>query len=166
MYSTVTASFSSGGVRVTRHHAVVQNNLGAAPRAKPALNLSMITHAILLRADSVATNAAIAAFSSDPMFIEFAARETQETLDRDREDVTKLTQGIRRAVARGVLTPDPPVEALTIIDVLGASVDTIVERILTWHGHRTVTHATICLCLCGMGSACWVGWRRVYPLLR
>ena len=105
----------------------------------------MLTHAILLRADSVATNAAIAAFSSDPMFIEFAARETQETLDRDREDVTKLTQGIRRAVARGVLTPDPPVEALTIIDVLGASVDTIVERILTALGYEGLEASSGCI---------------------
>jgi len=59
-----------------------------------------------------------------------AQSETEAILQRDAEDAEKLAAGIAKAVAKGVLEANPPVEATFKVDVLGKSADAVAEGII------------------------------------
>ena len=75
--------------------------------------------------DSETTGAIISFFADNGMFTSAERHgETADILARDDEDGEKLAAGIRMAVAKKVLHPTP-VEALTLIPVLGKSADAV-----------------------------------------
>jgi len=99
---------------------------GSGEAAKPAIPLSK---ALLERGDDTTSNAIIQAFEQDPMFAGFAKQEMDAILARDDEDGEKLAAGIRKAVAKGVVEAEPPVEPTMKINVAGKSADTVAAEI-------------------------------------
>ena len=94
-------------------------------------NLELITQRMAQKLeDSETTGAIISFFADNGMFTSLSARETADILARDDEDGEKLAAGIRMAVAKKVLAPNPPVEALTLIPVLGKSADAVADAII------------------------------------
>jgi len=92
---------------------------------------SLVCEKMILKEDSsVTTGAIIAAFEADATFQAFSAHETADILKRDAEDGEKLADGIRMAVAKGVLDAKPPVEPIKMIDVLGKSADSVAKAII------------------------------------
>ena len=91
---------------------------------------SPLTATTLQNGDDSASNAIISSFSSDSHFLVFSQKETEAILQRDAEDAEKLAAGIAKAVAKGVLEANPPVEATFKVDVLGKSADAVAEGII------------------------------------
>ena len=89
-----------------------------------------VSLAVLEASDDSTTNAIIAAFKTDATFVSLAQAETSGILGRDKEDGDKLATGIALAVQKGVLPANPPVEAVTKIDVLGKSADAVAGEII------------------------------------
>jgi cytidylate kinase len=96
-----------------------------SPDASPAL-----TKTLLDAADDTTSNAIISAFQGNQVFEVFAKKEMEEILQRDKEDDDKLAAGIVKAVAKGVIPKDPPVEPTCVIDVLGKSADAVASAIV------------------------------------
>ena len=88
-----------------------------------------LSTAILEAGDDSASNAIISSFAADSHFLVFSQKETEAILRRDEEDAEKLAAGIAKAVAKGVLEANPPVEMTLKVDVLGKSADAVAEAI-------------------------------------
>jgi len=97
----------------------------------PPPPLPPLTLALLELADDLTSQAVIAAFSKSAAFKSFSKAEMDAIMARDNEDDEKLAAGIRSAVAKGAVPSDPPVEPLTMIDVLGKSADDVALEIVT-----------------------------------
>lgn len=95
-----------------------------------ALAPPSLSAALLAQGDSTTTSAIIDAFRGDATFESFSKAEMDGILKRDAEDDEKLAAGIVMAVEKGVLAADPPVEALTQIDVLGKTAEKVAEEII------------------------------------
>ena len=114
------------------HHAVTALDEEAGgmaavePQGPPAL-----TRAVLEKGDDSTSNAIISAFRGDAAFDSFARAEMNDILKRDAEDDEKLAAGIAMAVEKGVLQANPPVEALTKVDVLGKTAEVVASAIIT-----------------------------------
>ena len=115
--------------RTTEGPSTTTDGASAAAMA-PVSSTPSLTMELLAAGDAKCTAAIIDTLAAVPAFITFAAKETEQTLERDRQDAEKLSAGIAQAVSRGVLRANPPVEPLTKIDVLGKSVEQVCQGIL------------------------------------
>lgn len=93
--------------------------------AEAAAEAAAINFEQLQAQNDMTSNAIIGAFESDPLFNNFSRNEMEGILQRDKEDDEKLAAGIAKAVAKGVIPKDPPVEDIFIIDVMGKSADAV-----------------------------------------
>lgn len=98
-------------------------------RSPPVKDIEL-TKSLLEVGDDKTSNAIIAAFKQDASFLDTAKKSTQAILQRDQEDDDKLADGIKMAVAKGVVPSDPGVEPVCSIDVLGMSADAVAAKII------------------------------------
>eukprot|EP00931_Biecheleriopsis_adriatica_P102154 TRINITY_DN7716_c0_g1_i1.p1 TRINITY_DN7716_c0_g1~~TRINITY_DN7716_c0_g1_i1.p1 ORF type:complete len:740 (-),score=181.12 TRINITY_DN7716_c0_g1_i1:31-2250(-) len=89
-----------------------------------------LSKSLLSAGDDSASNAIISSFKDDPTFHVLSSKEAEAILQRDAEDDEKLAAGIAKAVAKGVLEKDPPVEPTNTINVLGKSADAVAGEII------------------------------------
>jgi len=104
-----------------------------------------LSRALLKRGDDSTSNAIIAAFACDSTFAAFAKNEMDGIIARDDEDAEKLAAGIREAVARGVLDPNPPVEPVCKVNVAGKSADQVAGEIVAKLGAEASTGCVLVL---------------------
>eukprot|EP00435_Cladocopium_sp_Y103_P049465 s1628_g14.t3 len=89
-----------------------------------------LTTELLEEESDKTSNAIISCFRDSATFKVLAQSETEAISRRDAEDAEKLAAGIAKAVAKGVLEANPPVEATFKVDVLGKSADAVAEGII------------------------------------
>jgi len=106
---------------------------------------STFTKALLEAGDDSCSNAIIRAFQEDSTFQEFARKETNGIVQRDAEDDEKLAVGISKAVAKGVIPAQPPVEPVCRIDVKGKSADAVAQEIIEKLGEAPQTGCVLVL---------------------
>lgn len=92
----------------------------------PALTLET-----LRRQDDQTSNAVLSILSHDAHFARLATSEGNDIVRRDQEDDTKLSVGIKIAVAKGVLEANPAVAPVTKISVVGKTADEVANEVLS-----------------------------------
>jgi len=102
--------------------------------SQPALQPIPLSKALLEQGDDTTSNAIIATFIADVTFGAFSQKETDAILARDAEDGDKLAAGIKKAVAKGVVEAEPPVEPVCKIDVAGKSADVVSAEMIAKMG--------------------------------
>jgi cytidylate kinase len=107
--------------------------------------MATFTRALLEAGDDTCSNAIIRAFEEDSTFQQFATNETNGIVQRDAEDGEKLAVGIRKAVAKGVIPADPPVEPVCRVDVKGKSADAVADEIIEKLGDAPQTGCVLVL---------------------
>lgn len=104
-----------------------------------------IDMALLKASDDSTSNAIISVFKDDTTFRILSQKETDGILKRDAEDDEKLATGIAKAVAKGVVEKNPPVETTCQINVLGKSADVVASEILGHLGDAPKTGCVLVL---------------------
>lgn len=91
---------------------------------------SGVTGATLAKQNSETSQAILTAYADNPVFQGLSERLTNEIMARDKEDGDKLSNGIKKAVDKGVLPAKVDVEATTKVLVSGKSADEVADEII------------------------------------
>ena len=92
--------------------------------------LLAMNFAVLLKQDDLTSERVLALLHSNESFRGLSGREGEDMIRRDVEDETKLSLGIKIAVAKGVLKANIGVAPICKIDVVGKSADDVATEIL------------------------------------
>lgn len=85
---------------------------------------------VLKHQDDKTSAAIIELLQDDPVFVDFAKKELDLIVLRDKEDGDKLQVGVDEAIKKGVLPADQKPPAYDQIDVLGKTADQVADEIL------------------------------------
>jgi len=88
------------------------------------------TAEVLKHQDDVTSKAIIELLKEDEVFIDFAKKELDLIIGRDKEDADKLQAGVDEAIKKGVLPGDQAPPEYEQIDVLGKTADDVADEIL------------------------------------
>ncbi|KAG5500279.1 hypothetical protein JIQ42_04616 [Leishmania sp. Namibia] len=88
------------------------------------------TFQILREQDDVCSSCVLALLKDNAAFQHLSKSEGEDILKRDNEDAEKLSEGIRIAIRKGIVSGKPDVSPVTKVNVAGLSAQEVTDKIL------------------------------------
>lgn len=92
--------------------------------------MQRLTLQILRQQDDVCSSCVLAALKNNTHFQSLAESEGRDIISRDNEDAEKLSDGIRIAIRKGILSGNPDVSPVTKVNVVGLSAQEVTDKIV------------------------------------
>ncbi|KAG5502939.1 hypothetical protein JKF63_04712 [Porcisia hertigi] len=94
------------------------------------MSMQKITLQILRQQDDVCSSFVLGLLENNARFQKLSRSEGEDIVTRDNEDAEKLSDGIRIAIRKGILSGQPDVSPVTKVNVVGLSAQEVTDKIV------------------------------------